>query len=507
MRQIIPIALAALALTGCSTLPSSLRSEIAQENDKLEQARRDVARAETTMKDDLAKAPALFAGTSVATEWPARIGAAKQKLDRAEAAKKSIEAGVKEGRRAITAIERSLAEQRQLRQAAVDESASVVGEANRWVDFQQNLPQHLAKMAEAHKKLQTTDLDSVAQLVDRAERDWPAKKPDLDSRLNALRSAPERAETQWQSTAAARDAALAGKVAGPQIAALIAADNAISEAATGTATRTAEIKALTGQLYDSWDKILEDLEETESGNDRIYREKIKTVRTRFVDVPLKKTEISSDTSWVDVPASAYRAVEKDLGMAIAHKEAGQYDSEATTVAQPAGYAFMAPPGQSNHYGYWSAGPSGSSMWTWLPQFLIMQQLLGGRNYQPMYASDFHGYQAARRQGKSWYGTDTPQAAPKYGTHGTFTKQNYASSRYVQSGGFRNSGSSASRPGSGASTSAPRQFGRTDNSPEAGRRFGAPGNSTRRASPSSPPSGRRFGGSSGGSRRSFGGRRR
>ncbi|MCU1325442.1 MAG: hypothetical protein JWN34_812, partial [Bryobacterales bacterium] len=447
MRRNFPILLAMLTLAGCSTFPSSVRNDIARENEKLEQARKDIQRVETSVKDDFARVPDLFNGTAVVAEWPARLGVAKQNLDRAEATRRNIEQLTKsKGRQALPEVHLLLTDQQRLRQSAVKESAAVQGEANRWLDFQRNLPFHLSKMNEAHQKLGTADIKPVAQLVEKAERDWPTKKNDLDSRINALRSAPERAETQWQSSAAAREAAAAGKASGPQIASLIAADNALSDAVAGNAARTDEIKALTGQLYDSWDKILEDLDEVDRGPDKVYREKLKTVRTHFIDVPLKKTEVSSDSKWVEVPASAYRAVEKDLGMAIAHKEAGLYDSEATTVPQPAGFAYMAPPGQSNSYGYWSAGPLGSSVWTWLPQYLIMRELLWGRNYQPIYVNEYNGYRTALRSGKSWYGTETPQATPKYGTHGTFTQKNYASSRYVQSGGFRNS--TFSRPGSG-----------------------------------------------------------
>ena len=57
-------------------------------------------------------------------------------------------------------------------------------------------------------------------------------------------------------------------------------------------------------------------------------------------------------------------MEKDLGMAIEHKPAGKYDTESERVAQPAGFAYMAPPGQSNQYGHWeqqaTAPASGSS---------------------------------------------------------------------------------------------------------------------------------------------------
>ncbi|HXJ42067.1 MAG TPA: hypothetical protein VNH18_22510 [Bryobacteraceae bacterium] len=516
-RLLLPSLMAVLVLTGCSRLPRSLRNEISAENDKLEQARKDLAKTEATVKEDLARSPDLFNGTNVATEWPARLGVAKSKLDRADAAQKQIEAVAKSSSTdANRQIEDLLADQHRLRQSAIDESSAIVGEANRWLDFQRNLPHYLAKMNEAHQKLGAVDVAPVAQLVEKTERDWPGKKNDLDSRLNALRSAPERAESQWQASAAAREAATAGKATGPQIATLIAADNALNDAVAGTTTKADEVKALSGQLYDSWDKILEDLEVSDSGPEKSYREKLKTVRTHYTDVPLKKTEISSDSRWVDVSPTAYRNVEKDLGMAIAHKDAGLYDSEATTVAQPAGFAYMAPPGQSNQYGYWSAGPSGS-MWTWLPQYLIMRELLWGRNYQPIYINEYNGYSTALRSGRSYYGTETPQAAPKYGTHGTFTQQNYASSRYVQSGGYksssfdRQSGSQSTRPG-GATTSAPdagKRFGNSPDAPEAGKRFGAPGNGDRSASPSSPPSGRRFG-SPGGSRpsagRSFGRRR-
>ena len=522
MYRNITIVLAALALAGCSSLPSSLRDEIAKENDKLEQARKDFTRAETTVKEDLAKVPDLFNGTAVATEWPARLTVAKSKLDRAEAARKNVEQVSKSsgpessGKEAIVRIESLLADQHRNRQAALDESATVVGEANRWLDFQRNLPFHLTKMTEAHQKLAAADVTPLAQIVEKAARDWPAKKNDLDSRLNALRSAPERAETQWQATNEARAAATAGKATGPQIAALITADNALNEAVSASSTKAEELKALSGQLYDSWDKILEDLEASESGQDRIWREKLKTVKTHFVDVPLKKTEVSSDTNWVDVPATAYRANENNLGMAIAHKPEGLYDSEATTVAQPAGYAYMAPPGERNHYGYWSAGPSGSSVWTWLPQYLIMRELFWGRNYQPIYVTHYNGYQTAVRSGQSWYGTETPQSAPKYGTHGTFTQQNYSTSRYVQSGGYKNSSFSSRQSGSGSSSpsatpsrpgSSPeaspdtgRRFGKSNDTPEVGKRFGSPGSDDRRAAPSAPPSGRRFGSPGGSSPR-------
>ena len=172
---------------------------------------------------------------------------------------------------------------------------------------------------------------------------------------------------------------------------------------------------------------------------------------------------------MDVSPSAYRSVEKDLGMAIAHKDAGLFDSEAQTRAQPPGFAYIAPPSQgSNQYGYWTHS-GGQSFWTFLPQYLIMRELLWGRNYQPIYINEYNGYSTALRSGRTYYGNETPTAPPKYGSHGTFTEQRYAGSRYVQSGGFKGSAYSSNR--TAEPYSAPKSFRPESNESPVGKRFG------------------------------------
>ena len=529
MKRVL-IAVAAVALAACSSLPRALRDDIAGEIAKLDQAKAQMQRAQAEIDASIAKSPDLFSGTSVATEWPARLRAAALKLDRAQDARVQLEKLHSGDRETARRAERLLEETHRQRQAASDEIAAVQGEAARWLDFRRNLPGHLSQMEQAHARLQGSDLNGITEVVDRAERDWPAKRPELESRLNALRSAPERAETQWQATETARQAAASGQAQGRDVAALITADNAIQDASGGLERNSEELRNLAGQLYESWDKILEDLEITDG--DRVYREKVKTVRTKFVDVAAKKTETTTEERWEEVSPAAYRAVEEDLGMSIAHKDAGLFDSEAQTVPQPPGYAYIAPPGQSNQYGYWSNGPQGS-FWTFLPQYLIMRELFWGRSYSPIYVTQYNTYYSYRSAGRTWYGQESPQAAPKYGSHGTFTQSTYSNSRYVQSGGYKGSGY-ASRPSSGSGgavsggsaprtggygsdSSAGRQFGKSSGEPAAaapaGRRFGSPGGSA--GEPAAPSAGRRFGGGSGfgsggGSRtpsRSFGSRRR
>jgi len=497
----------ALLLTGCAGLPRSLRQDIATEADKLRQAQQQLKRTQATIRDDLSGAPDLFNGTPAATEWPARLHAAQSKLDRADQDRARLEKLHGSGRDAVFEAERLLGDEHRLRQSALDDAAKVEGEATRWLDFRRNLPHYLAKMQQEYGQIRAFDIAPAAAAATKAGRDWPAKKPDLDSRLNAIKSMPDRAEQQWPATAAAREAAAGGRITGPQVATLVEADDVLADTAKDLAQNADELNALSGQLYFTWDKVLEDLEVSNRGSDAIYREKLKTVRTHFDDSAAKQGETSSDERWVDVSPASYRSVENDLGMAIAHKDAGLYDSEAKNIAQPAGYAYIAPPeAGSNQYGYWQHTDHGS-FWTFLPQYLILRELLWGRSYQPVVVNEFNSYYSAQRAGRTWYGQETPQAAPKYGTHGTFTQQHYAGSRYMQSGGFRSS-AFAGRPSSSPTPEVQRpstqprfgdapdengqgkRFGRRSDEPSQGKHFGSGGGS------SQPPSGRRFGTGSG-----------
>ncbi|MGD1068797.1 MAG: hypothetical protein ABSB15_01545 [Bryobacteraceae bacterium] len=507
----------ALLLAGCGGLPRPLRQEIASENEKLKQADRQLNRSMKTIGDDLAHAPDLFQGTSAAADWHARIRSAQSKLDSAKSDSRELEKMQGSGgKEAVTRAERILSDERHLRDAALDEARAVESEATHWLDFRSNLPHYLAKMQTEYDAVRAVDFMLVTNAVQKAEQDWPAKKADLDNRLAALKSEQSKAEEEWSSTEAARHSA-ASQPSGPVVATLVQADDGLARDSVSLPRDTGQLTSLCGELYNAWDKVLDDLEISNNGPDKVYREKVKTVTTHFVDVAAKQSEISSDVQWVDVSPGAWHAVEGDLGMAISHKDAGLYDSEASNIAQPAGFAYIAPPSVgSNQYGYWTHNDHGS-FWTFLPQYLIMRELLWGHSYRPIVINEYNGYYNAQRSGRTWYGQETPAAPPKYGSHGTFTEQRYAGSRYVQSGGFKGS-AYASRSSPSVAPPPSQRFGNAepDNGPgkrfghgadaePQGKRFGSGG--SRPSSP--PPSGRRFG--SGGSPRpsvprSFGRRR-
>jgi hypothetical protein len=490
-------------LASCGGLPRALRNQIASEKQSLQQADRQLQHSQQTVRDDLAHSPSLFQGTPVSTEWPARLQAAHGSLDRAKNDLQQLDKLSD-----VPRAERLLSEARGLRQSVQRESESVESDANSWLDFERNVPHYLAVMQHEFDEIHAADLTPVSEAVQKAEQDWPAKKSALDSRLASLRQSSEAAETQWRATESARQDAMAGKATEPEIATLIQANDALQRDAGKLTHGADELRASCGQLYDSWDKILADLEVAHHGDEMVYSEKLTTVRTHYTDVAAKKTEISSDNKWVDVSAPSYRAVENDLGMVIAHKDAGLFDSEAQTTAQPPGFAYIAPPSVgSNQYGYWSHS-GGESVWTFLPQYLIMRELLWGHSYRPIYINEFNGYQTAVRSGRTWYGQESPASPPKYGSHGTFTQQRYASSRYVQSGGYSGSAYSSNRS---AGSTRPDSGFHPGTSPGeeggAGKRFGGSSGGQKFGSGSSPgsSSGKRFG-SPRSAPRSFGRRR-
>jgi hypothetical protein len=474
-----------LLLAGCGArLSRSLRSDIRDESDKLQSAQRQMERSEKTVRDDLASAPDLFQGTTVVTAWPDRLRMARQKLDSARSQDRELERLAREDRaESRRRVEWLLAGERNLRETAVRDSEGVAIEAEKWLSFRRNLGSSLENMKREHDSVRAVDFSAATKAVAKAEQDWPAKKVDLESRLAGLRAVPETVETKWKETEKARQDAAAGKATGPQIATLIEADQVLSQAASGLPKKADELRAQSGQLYDAWDKVLTDLDVSRDS----YREKVKTVRTHYTDVAAKKTEVNSDEKWVTVDEPAFRSVENDLGMSISHKDAGLFDSEAQTVPQPAGFAYMATPEQGrNQYGYW-AHEGGHSVWMWLPEYLIMRELLWGRDYRPIVVDEYYGYRRSRDLGRTYYGEVSPQAPPKYGSHGTFTQTHYSNSRYVQSGGFKGSGYASHPSGPVATRPSYSQphVGSAPSEPGAGRRFGS-------GASGSSPSGRRFG---------------
>jgi hypothetical protein len=130
---------------------------------------------------------------------------------------------------------------------------------------------------------------------------------------------------------------------------------------------------------------------------------------------------------------------------VEHKPAGKYDSEADRVAQPAGFAYMAPLSQgSNQYGQWQHS-GGRDFWVFYGQYALMRDLLFNHDYRPIDRGDWEGYRGSQTRGQTYYGNDGG-AGQKYGTQGSATQQTYSGSSYAKKGGFKDS-TFASKSGS------------------------------------------------------------
>jgi hypothetical protein len=503
LRKLFLLPLAALLfLAACNPgIAPSLQREVSLENDRVANAQRQLTQASQKLSSNLAQAPNLFRDAPEPASWRARLTAAQNKLRSAQSDGAEL-TKIVERNRPDSRLAQLLSQERGLREAALQESQAVEAASAKWLNFQRDPHAFLANMSRQRDAIHSFDFTPVSNVVEKAAHDWPAKKTVLENRLSALRDLSKTADAEWQATANVRQQAVADKASGAQAATLIAEEDTLTGESNRLTTLNRDLQADSGQLYDSWDKILTDLDASNYGGDPLYRERIKIVRTHFTEVPLKNGVTHSEEHWTDVSAASYHAVEKDLGMAIAHKDAGLFDSEARNTPQPPGFSYIAPPSVgSNQYGYWSHS-GGTSVWTFLPEYLILRELLWNRDYRPIAVNEYNSYRTAQRSGRTYYGQETPTSAPKYGTHGTFTQTHYAGSRYVQSGAFKGSAYASRDAGRGSAFSGSRTtptFGSGDQS--SGHRFGR--------QPGARPSGQRFG-RQGGARsfgRGFGGRRR
>ncbi len=181
-----------------------------------------------------------------------------------------------------------------MRRSAVSEARQVETSAQKWRSFAADPKANLARMEQTVHSIQAIDLAAVSTAVQKAEKDWPAKKSDLESRMKLLNDHQEKAKTDWEGAKTAREQAANGALGGPQLATLIATDDALANDKDAVATGAKQLTDLSGQLYNSWDKILADLEISQFGRDHIYRERIKTVRNHLTDPAAKKGEVTNE---------------------------------------------------------------------------------------------------------------------------------------------------------------------------------------------------------------------
>ena len=418
----------AVWMAGFDDLPGAVRKQIASERSALTAAQKQVAGAKEEVARGVAGERELFAALPSAALYHDRLARSESALATAARDMEQLARIEKANQRTdAEQAKQLLSRERTTYTAAVTEAEAVRKDAAHWIELKQHLPEEVREMERDYQAVQAADLTAVAAVVTKAENDWPEKRADLANRLDNLRSLQAGAEEAWQKSAAARQAAAANDTAKVDYAVLFAAGDTLHTAASGVPQKSAELKSLTGQLYTSWDKLLVDMR-AERGT---YEQKLRTVSTR-------EGVSSSDERWVTVGKPVYQAMERNLGMAVEHKSTGKYDQEAERVAQPAGFAYMAPPGQSNQYGHWEHS-GGRDFWVFYGQYALMRDLLFNRDYRPLDRREYDDYRTYRQRDQTYYGRDTATgSAPKYGTSGTATQERYSGSTFSKSGGFKDS---------------------------------------------------------------------
>jgi hypothetical protein len=462
------------SLVKASRLPAGLLTQIQQEKSLLDSAKTTIAADRATVSQQASADPEIFAVDGFNAAWPNSLNTAGAALSEADRYAARLDA-LRQRNRKSTApeVEDLLRRERERIGFALDGAGHILTEARNRADLKTHFPQRLDQIESNAKALESANLSEVTAKVRKAELDWPSRKDDLETRLNALLTAQKQAAA-WEKEAESLKSKTAAQLTGKDYADALQAEESLDK--FHGATPGQSLANQSHQLYVSWDNVLEDLDKDHDS----YRERVKHIATT-VPAPGAKGETSSSTEWQDVQPQQWHLVENDLGMTIAHKPFGKFDNEADLTPEPPGYAYIASPQEGrNQYGYWDRS-GGNSIWHWLPEYLILSSLLNNHSYQPVNSYEWGHYYEAQRSGQTWFGR-SESGAPIYGSHGTFTQQHYANSRYVQSGGFSASKyvggngirpSASSSPGQrfGASNdSAPKRFGGTPGRP-AGRSFG------------------------------------
>jgi hypothetical protein len=473
LASLLVTAMAVLPFAGLDKLPRDLRARIDAERATLASSLGQEQSARSEVNADVAADPALFKTIASAAAWPGQFADSESKLSSAQRQLAELGRLEKANRRQDRArAESLLVEEQGLRAAAGAEAQTARNDAAHWVELKRQLPDELRRMERDYNAIHAFDLAPVASAVAKAGTDWPDKKTDLDTRLQTLRNTISSADQTWQSGAAGRRAAATQDWAHLDFGSLVASADSLKTAAADLPKESAGLQALSSQLYTSWDKILVDMETRGIGRARSWDQQIRTVRTHVADAADKTGVVSSDEKWVEVSQAAYAAGQNDLGMAIEHKPAGKYDSEAERVAQPAGFAYVAPPSVgSNRYGYWDHS-GGRDFWVFYGQYALLRDLLFNHGYRPLERRDWEDYRWSHDAGHSYYGR-TAQGTPVYGSQGAATRERYSGSSYAHSGGFRDS-QYASKSGNYRSSPYSSPGARDPNADHSPRRFGKPG---------------------------------
>ncbi|MEM7754347.1 MAG: hypothetical protein AAF297_01785 [Planctomycetota bacterium] len=423
------VIIAVVLVGGGGGIDRSLKSRVEMQLAKFDETTAAAERNLDAARSALADEPVLL--SVFAETWPPRIERAESDLASAETTQAELTTLLAANDPETEVRVAELAESLSASLAAgAGVAAELATNGRELIEFRDRIPVAIQQMEQDRDAIETVSLANVEAAVRRAQGDWPEKAGDLGRRLAALTGAKAAASQMWADSATAREAGLAGDPSAEQVRALASATEAMSRTRADL-EGSDRLLALIDELYFSWDRVLADMGLNE-GSDVTFSH---TYRTVYVPATLAEDgssdgrEPRTENETVTVTKAEYDAMKNNLGMAVSHKPAGKYDHEAERMVQPPGYAYVAEPGRSNRYGSWNGG-----FWVWYGQYALMRDLFWGPSYRRIGMNDYSSYNRHRSTGRTYYG----ESGNRYGSKGMGTRQQYGSSRYVQTNGYANS---------------------------------------------------------------------
>jgi hypothetical protein len=126
----------------------------------------------------------------------------------------------------------------------------------------------------------------------------------------------------------------------------------------------------------------------------------------------------TSTTWQEVDNKFFWDNYDNLGMALATKPLGVFESETNNIAEPAGLALVAAPVMvngkptgSNQYGEWQTNSGGNSFFHYYGMYRMAGDLIGGG----LYGYNDYDHYSRRSKSKSYYGSKG-----QFGTSGSRT---------------------------------------------------------------------------------------
>jgi hypothetical protein len=143
----------------------------------------------------------------------------------------SSEAGPSQSSNGPGEGQRGFAEFNSLRQYALRDPSGVRSEAERWVAAKRALPARIQAMHASYDALQANDVENVPEQVHKAMTDRPAKRDDLQKRLDGVTSYKASGQKIWDSSAQLRASAETNAIADSDIETILRQDDQLDAVA------------------------------------------------------------------------------------------------------------------------------------------------------------------------------------------------------------------------------------------------------------------------------------